>query len=421
ISLRTARRWLHKLGWIWSRDRKGYVDGHEREDVVEYREKVFLPAWLANRSSLREWIDGVEIPKAPLPLGMKRRILVTHDESTFNANDDNPYSWKKKGTQPLKKKGRGKGLMVSEFLSAACGRLLYLNIETGRRVYATEIIKYGSSASDDGYWNSERMLAQVINKAIPIFEKAYLDHIAVFAFDNSSGHACKAEDALVASRMNLNPGGKQPLMRDTTFTPTGPCYPLMSESPITQHMVFQPGDYNVPPHLLGKPKGMKRILQERGLWIEGLKARCPSLRKRQSAETEEQYMARVSAFQSCLKGGSCCAFRIMESQPDFLAEKSLLEIEITKRGHECLFYPKFHCELNYIEFYWGAVKRYTRENCNYSFAELEGTVRHGLDSVSLDTIRRFANRSRRWIDSYISGLNKRQKEFVETVEASHRR
>jgi hypothetical protein len=49
------------------------------------------------------------------------------------------------------------------------------------------------------------MLAQVINKAIPIFEKAYPDHIAVFAFDNSSGHACKAEDVLVASRINVNP------------------------------------------------------------------------------------------------------------------------------------------------------------------------------------------------------------------------
>jgi hypothetical protein len=56
------------------------------------------------------------------------------------------------------------------------------------------------------------MLAQVINKAIPIFEKAYPDHIAVFAFDNSSSHACKAEDVLVASRINVNPRGKQPLM-----------------------------------------------------------------------------------------------------------------------------------------------------------------------------------------------------------------
>ena len=69
---------------------------------------------------------------------------------------------------------------------------------------------------------------------------------------------------------------------------------------------------------------------------------------------------------------------------DFLNEKSQLEIEIVKRGHECIFYPKFHCELNYIEYFWAAVKRYTQENCNYSFAELETTVIAGLESVSLE-------------------------------------
>ncbi|KAJ7064588.1 hypothetical protein C8F01DRAFT_936723, partial [Mycena amicta] len=37
LSLRTARRWLIKLGWTWSRVKKGiYVDGHERDDVVKY-------------------------------------------------------------------------------------------------------------------------------------------------------------------------------------------------------------------------------------------------------------------------------------------------------------------------------------------------------------------------------------------------
>ena len=94
----------------------------------------------------------------------------------------------------------------------------------------------------------------------------------------------------------------------------------------------------------------------------------------------------------------CCAFRIMEDE-DFANEMSLFEIEITACGYKCIFYPKFHCELNYIEFFWGALKRYTRENCKYSFV-LEDTVKAGLNSVSLTTIRRFANRSRRWIDAY---------------------
>jgi hypothetical protein len=92
-------------------------------------------------------------------------------------------------------------------LSALYSKLSYLDPETGEREYAIEIIKYGSMASDKGWWNSEHMLAQVINKVIPIFEMAYPDHIAVFVFDNSSSHACKAEDALIASRMNVNPGG----------------------------------------------------------------------------------------------------------------------------------------------------------------------------------------------------------------------
>ena len=43
ISERTAQRWFAKLGWKHGRNKKGYCDGHEREDVVEYREKIFCP------------------------------------------------------------------------------------------------------------------------------------------------------------------------------------------------------------------------------------------------------------------------------------------------------------------------------------------------------------------------------------------
>ena len=45
ISEHTARRWLIKLGWHQTVVRKGvYMDGHEHEDVVDYQNRVFLPA-----------------------------------------------------------------------------------------------------------------------------------------------------------------------------------------------------------------------------------------------------------------------------------------------------------------------------------------------------------------------------------------
>jgi len=56
--------------------------------------------------------------------------------------------------------------------------------------------------SDDGWWNAEKMVIQA-KEAIDIFNKAFPGNIAVFAFDNSSGHACKGKDALIANIMNL--------------------------------------------------------------------------------------------------------------------------------------------------------------------------------------------------------------------------
>jgi len=139
--------------------------------------------------------------------------LVTHDESTFNANDDDQYLCKVKGTEGLKPQGKGKGLMISEFLTEAQGRLHYWDKVSGTKIEAHEIFKSGKK--DEGWWDSEEMLNQVLTKAVPIFERAFLGHSGVFAFDNSSGHTWKAPDALVVSRMNMGPGGKQPKMHPT--------------------------------------------------------------------------------------------------------------------------------------------------------------------------------------------------------------
>lgn len=47
VIARPARRWLIKLDWTYTLVKKGvYMDGHERCDVVHYRDHEFLPAML---------------------------------------------------------------------------------------------------------------------------------------------------------------------------------------------------------------------------------------------------------------------------------------------------------------------------------------------------------------------------------------
>ena len=83
--------------------------------------------------------------------------------------------------------------------------------------------------------------------------------------------------------------------------------------------------------------------------------------------------------------------------------------------------PYFYCELNYIEYYWAAPKPYTREHCKYPFSELEKTVLEAINSVDIKTIRRFADRSKRWLMAYINGLTEAQRAYAEKEYKSHRR
>ena len=202
--------------------------------------------------------------------------------------------------------------------------------------------------------------------------------IAVFAFDNSSSHAKLADDTLNAASMNLNPSAKQPIMRDTSFNGQ------------TQSMVF-PNDYP-DEKLRGKPKGMKIILQERGLWGSGLKGFCGNK-------------------EALVENSRCCARHVLAAQEDFLNQKPILQEVIEKLGHKVIFYPKFHCELNYIEMYWGAAKRYARQQCNYSWTGLQRVVPLALDSVPISHIRKYARKSARYMDCYRKGLNAKQAEI----------
>ena len=58
-----------------------------------------------------------------------------------------------------------------------------------------------------------------VDEAIEIAEMKYprTRHTIIFIFDQSSCHCAYADDALVVTRMNVNPGGKQPKMHDTIW------------------------------------------------------------------------------------------------------------------------------------------------------------------------------------------------------------
>lgn len=394
ISIKTSCVWLKKLGLIPQSRKKGiYFDGHEREDVVEYR-KEFLDKMLVYEKFMPTFEGENMEQKNPILLpNEKLHILITHDECLFYANDDRPIVWAPVGEPPLRKKGQGKSIMVSDFLLETSGRLklnenetsLYPNIP----VEARKFLKPGKN--EEGWWTAEHLLDQVINYAIPIFEAKYPNAIGIFAFDNSTNHGAMAKDALNINNMNVNPGGKQAIMKSTFFGPNN----------TFQSMVF-PSNHPIFPN---QPKGMKQILVERDLWYDGLVGHC------QLCKLKIEDITRTD----------CCMRKILSLERDFKSQKSQLQEEIEKRGHICIFYPKYHCELNYIEMYWGAAKRYTRENCNYTWSSLQKTVPEALDSISLITIRKFARKSWRYMDIYRKGITGKVAEYAVKKYKSHRR
>lgn len=213
--------------------------------------------------------------------------------------------------------------------------------------------------------------------------------------DHSQGHSAYAPDALLVSRMNLRPAGKsQARMRKTWFIRDGVRH--------QQEMVFPPDHHEFP----NEPKGMKQVLMERGLWRDGLLKECK---------------------EKCAHGATdCCATKILSLQPDFVAQKSLVQEVIEAAGHLCIFLPKYHCELNFIEFFWGAVKRYLRENCDYTFETLQKNMPIAMASVPLETIRRWEHRMHRWMAAYRDNLGAkdaqmRVKQFSSKIYKSHRR
>jgi hypothetical protein len=99
-------------------------------------------------------------PKSERPL-----VELVHDESAINTNDDQSGQWQMEGELgKLRSKSKGKGLMVSAFISEIHGGVL--TDPSGRR--AAETLEYGQGL----WWNSPKMLAH-LDRTMDIAEAAF--------------------------------------------------------------------------------------------------------------------------------------------------------------------------------------------------------------------------------------------------------
>ena len=129
----------------------------------------------------------------------------------------------------------------------------------------------------------------------------------------------------------------------------------------------------------GKNKGIRQILKERKLWPStGYNLLCDQCKKavKEDPKRNERTI--------------CCARRALASQPDFLAQKSMLEETAEDSlGVRAIFLPKFHCEMNFIEYLWGYSKQITRMQCDGTRAKMLQLLPTTLRS---STIRRWSAR-----------------------------
>jgi hypothetical protein len=84
-------------------------------------------------------------------------------------------------------------------------------------------------------------------------------------------------------------------------------------------------------------------------------------------------------------GIDCCAKRLLSIQDDFSKQKCAIEEAIKNppngRHHKVMYYPNYHCELNYIEHYWCNCKHHARFECEYSLDGLRKQVPLALAST----------------------------------------
>jgi hypothetical protein len=333
--------------------------------------------------------------------------------------------------------------------------------------WPTEVhFEYGNA--HEGYWNNEHLTTQ-LGLVLDLLEWRFPDAQFVLEFDHSSGHKKMADNALSVTKIRVKFGGTVPtVMRETTLTDdcvypsatAGEAAIWQNPNAVTKYSLsavtgwtkidcrkrsgdvqsFYFKETDPPPYYaldtppadyIGKAKGKKQILWERGVPVHILayltdKGNTPDderLMANEGVEDEldavilpgysmgpEDRASRASLatlIECAIASKSMC--KLLLCFADFANESSILQQVINGRGHILLFSPKCHPELAGvgIEYSWGMAKKRFRkinatEGSKCSAAVFRARVQSALDFVTPSNCQAFARRTRRYRSVYAS-------------------
>lgn len=254
-------------------------------------------------------------------------------------------------------------------------------------------------------WFTNKNLVEQFQKLAPLVKKLHPNCDILFAFDNSMTHRARPPDGLDATLLPLKDGGKNaPIMRPTKFIKDGEW--------VEQSLQLENG----------KPKGLRTILRERGLWRNKMPLQCKAcLEKISHSDRRNHANYRDLSTNDPIFTTTCCAVTCLSSQNDFQNQKEWLTEVVEGLGFFIIFYPKFHCELNFIEMIWAMLKAQLRKNCSYNFSTLKQSLPGILEGVgtSAQAIK-FARHCFRFMDGYRRGLEGPRLDYVVKTYSRHR-
>ena len=310
-----------------------FFEGHEREDVKQDRSD-FIDHFLENKEhyyrideKTNEWI---------MPTLEPWRLVSYHDESNYCCNEQSPKKWFKDGCEPFVSKGRGRSLMVSDFLvSHPSGPFFTLN----EKEWKAATKRYPSLLEDqginyeprtcigsiipgqEGYFDSDSILNQFERLFQMLqFKEAFKGHEFEIVVDNARTHTAQTMNI---NEYRLNIGKNCPKE-----------FIIWKDENNNEHrldLFFKKG-VNA-----GLSKGLRVVAKELGFNPVGKKL-----------DELKAILIKHPAFSSTTK----------------------LEALGQKYGVKIIFCPKFHCELNPIEGRWCLEKGYVRKHSDQTFFKM---------------------------------------------------